>query len=117
MPQTTSPEAEGPIYRVDRFMVPEPARATFLAKVEMTHALLRRQPGFRGDVVLEQVSGPGEFNVVTMVEWEGADAMAGAREAVTAMQRSENFDPQAMFAQLGIRADLANYRAISRGGD
>ena len=117
MPETTTPAADDPIYRVDKFAVPDSARAPLLAKIEMTHALLRQQPGFRADVVLEQISGPGEFNVVTMVEWDGPDVIAAARAAVMAMQRSEGFDPQAMFARLGIRADLANYRAISRGGD
>lgn len=117
MPETTTRAAEGPIYRVDKFAVPDSARGALMARIEMTHALLRQQPGFRRDLVLEQISGPGEFNVVTMVEWDGPDAIVAARAAVTAMHRGDGFDPQVMFARLGIRADLANYRAIARGSD
>jgi hypothetical protein len=46
------------IYRVDTFIVPAPAKEAFLAKVRATHALLRTLPGFKQDVLLEQISGP-----------------------------------------------------------
>lgn len=57
------------IYRVD-FVVPDHAREEFINRVRRTHELLRTQPGFLQDFVLEQSSGPGEFNFVTVVEWE-----------------------------------------------
>jgi len=50
------------IYRVDKFVVPSTAREEFLHKVRRTHAVLKAQPGFLQDFVLEQSSGPGEFN-------------------------------------------------------
>jgi heme-degrading monooxygenase HmoA len=56
------------IYRVDKFVVPDRAREEFLHKVRRTHELRRTLPGFLQDFVLEQSSGPGEFNVVTIVE-------------------------------------------------
>ena len=99
-------------YRVDKFVVPEAARKEFLARVFQTHAVLRRQPGFVSDLLLELTSGPGEFNFVTVAEWESEDFVAGARAAVQAMHRSQNFDPQELFQRLGIEPDLGNYHRI-----
>ncbi len=98
------------VYRVDKFVVPGHARQEFLNKVHATHDLLRLQAGFVQDNILEQASGPGEFNFVTIVEWENAEAMEPARLAVTALHNRMNFDPHELFARLGIRADLANYK-------
>jgi hypothetical protein len=66
------------IFRVDKFVVPVNAREEFLGKVPATHAVLRTQPGFVRDAILEQSSGPGEFNFVTIVEWENSGAIDGA---------------------------------------
>ncbi len=48
---------EQPFYRIDRFVVPDAARAEFIGRVRMTHAVLRQQPGFVRDALLEH---PGE---------------------------------------------------------
>jgi heme-degrading monooxygenase HmoA len=101
------------LYRTDKFVVPAAAREEFLTRVFQTHEVLRKQPGFLQDFLLEQVSGPGEFNFVTIAEWESEDFVAGARAAVQALHRSMNFDPQELFARLGIKADLANYQRVA----
>lgn len=54
------------IYRVDKFSVPQAAKDEFLKRVRDTHHVLRRQPGFIRDTLLEQVAGPGQFNIVTI---------------------------------------------------
>jgi heme-degrading monooxygenase HmoA len=70
------------MYRVDKFSVPAHARREFLEKVHATRELLRSQAGFAQDFILEQASGSGEFNFVTIVEWENAEAMEpGSRRA------------------------------------
>ncbi len=98
------------MFRVDKFSVPAQARAEFLEKVQETHVLLRSLPGFIRDAVLEQAADTGEFNFVTIVEWENAEAMVPARQAVAGLHARLNFDPHELFARLGIRADLGNYR-------
>ncbi|MEC9244191.1 antibiotic biosynthesis monooxygenase [Nitratireductor rhodophyticola] len=108
----TAPSANA-IYRVDKFAVPAPAREEFLERVSATHALLRQQAGFLGDIILEQASGPGEFNFVTMVEWEGPEAIARAGEAVARMHSETGFDRHEMMDRLGIRADIANYQSLA----
>ncbi|HET8761751.1 MAG TPA: antibiotic biosynthesis monooxygenase [Nitrospiria bacterium] len=100
------------VYRVDQFVVPDSAREEFLGKVRGTHRLLKAQPGFVRDVVLEQTAGPGRFNFVTLVEWRSQSAMDAAKAVVTAAHAKSGFNPQELFARLGIQADIANYTAI-----
>ena len=66
------------IFRVDKFVSPAHGREEFLTRVQATHEILRTRAGFVRDAVLEQTSGPGEFNFVTIVEWENSDAIEGA---------------------------------------
>jgi heme-degrading monooxygenase HmoA len=100
------------IYRVDKFVVPSSAREEFLVKVRRTHEVLKAQPGFLQDFVLEQSSGPGEFNFVTLVEWASQEAVENARAAVGALHRGMNFDAKELFARTGIKADVANYSRL-----
>jgi heme-degrading monooxygenase HmoA len=98
-----------PLYRVDKFVVPEHGRDEFLGRVATTHALLRSQDGFVRDFILEQQSGPGEFNIVTFVEWSSRDAIGRVSAAVAKLHQDIGFDRQEMFSRLGIKADIANY--------
>ncbi|AXK81021.1 antibiotic biosynthesis monooxygenase [Pseudolabrys taiwanensis] len=97
------------VYRVDKFVVPAAARAEFMTRIATIKGLIDAQPGCRQNLVLEQVSGPGAFNVVTFVEWESADALENAKTAVTVRYKEMNFNPQDLIARLGITADMANY--------
>lgn len=101
------------IYRVDKFIVPQTAREEFLKRVHDTHRVLRHQPGFIRDALLEQIAGPGKFNIVTVAEWENQDAMDTARAAVMKAHAESGFNPQETMARLGIEADIANYKPIS----
>lgn len=101
------------MYRVDEFAVPSSAREEFLDTASRTHALLRTQLGFVQDMVLEQSGGPGDFNFVTIVEWESSAAIESARAAVTAMHQQINLDPQEVVARLGVRADIASYLRLA----
>lgn len=98
------------VFRVDKFIVPMAARSTFIAKLRETHELLRRQPGFVRDFILEQASGPGKYNVVTLVEWADQASIEAAKAAVIDMQSRTRFNPREMFTKLNITADLATYR-------
>jgi quinol monooxygenase YgiN len=97
------------VYRIDKFIVPPRARQEFLAKVFETHDLLGAMEGCLQNLVLEQVSGTGQHNIVTVVEWADADALEKAKSALMNKRTQDNFDPQEMFARLGIEADPANY--------
>jgi len=103
----------GEFYRIDKFAVPEAAREEFLMNVLKTHEVLQAQQGFISHQVLEQVSGPGEFNFVTIAQWESAEVIERVKAAVQAAHRARNFNPQALFQRLGIRADIANYKPVA----
>jgi heme-degrading monooxygenase HmoA len=96
-------------YRIDKFVVPNLAREEFWTHVRRTHSVLRNQHGFLGDALLEQHSGPGRFNVVTMVRWSSADDLGSARSAVEQSHQEAGFRPAEFFQRVGIEADLANY--------
>lgn len=104
-----------PLYRVDKFIVPPDARDEFLARVHDTHAVLRRQEGFVRDMILEQQSGPGAFNIVTVVEWTNADVVGRVSEAVARHHAEIGFDRNETMARLGITADIANYARVAAG--
>ena len=101
-----------PLYRIDRFVVPYAARAEFIGRVRMTHEVLRRQPGFVRDLLVEHGGNPGESVIVTIAEWRNLATTEGARAAVTALHARENFNPQEFFARAGIRAEPGNFRPL-----
>lgn len=100
------------VYRVDKFVVPEAAREEFLTKIVETHQLLRRQPGFIRDVILEQVAGPGKFNIVTIAEWKDRQSIDAARAVVQRAHAKKGFSPRELMDRLGIEADIADYRPV-----
>ncbi|MER8375627.1 antibiotic biosynthesis monooxygenase [Mesorhizobium sp. M1406] len=112
MSKTSQNVNGGSVFRVDKFVVPAAAREEILAKVRTTHELLRLQQGFVQDFVLEQFSGPGEFNLVTIVEWENQTAVDRVVPIVTAEHARAGFNRQETIARLGVRADIANYQRI-----
>lgn len=112
MSENPTTDESGRIYRVDKFIVPIRARKEFIDGVRTTHELLRTLPGFVQDFILEQSAGPGMFNFVTLAEWEDAASIEAARTAVRTMHEKMSFSPRDVMTQLGIEADLGNYRRI-----
>ena len=101
------------VFRVDKFAVPHAAMPAFMARVRQAQEALGAQPGRIRNLVLEQEGGPGEFNVVTLTEWESAQAMAAARDVMAEQFRREGFDPETFRRSLGIRADVGTYRPVA----
>lgn len=97
------------LFRVDKFAVPAASLSAFLARVHNVDRLLAKQTGCRQNLVPTQSEGPGEFNVVTIVEWASAEAMAQAKATMQAHYASEGFDPPAFMKSLGVRGDLSVY--------
>ncbi|MDQ0315887.1 antibiotic biosynthesis monooxygenase family protein [Amorphus orientalis] len=106
------PRSTNAIVRVDKFDVPATARDSFIARVGETHAILDTLDGCLENLVLEQVAGDGVFNIVTVVKWRDEAAYEAARETMRARREASGFNPQKTFAELGIRADLGNYRIV-----
>lgn len=111
-----SPSSRSPqhLYRIDKFRVPPAAREEFLEFVQDIQSFLGSLAGFVRDAIFEQASGPGTFNFVTLVEWESAEAVEGAKKAVEARFKENGFNPQEFRARLEIEADVAIYQEAPR---
>ncbi len=68
-------------------------------------------PGCQQNLVLTQTGGPGEFNVVTVVEWASTQAIVAAQDVMQKRYAEEGFDPAAFMRRLGVRADLGLYNS------
>ena len=97
------------VFRVDRFVVPDGAVEEFMIGVHRTHRLLREQPGFRYDLLLEGERTAGTTRIVTVVAWADEPSIAAARAAVREMQREAGFSPADTFTRLGIDAEIGTY--------
>lgn len=100
------------MYRLDRFVVPHPAREEFLARVKATHRVLNEQPGFIQDFLLEQPHDDNTFILATVVEWENASFIDSARAVVKEMHQKSGFNAQETIARLGIKAEMGSYQRI-----
>ena len=104
--------ATAPFFRIDKFIVPGAARQAFIDAVDDTDSVMRRQPGFVRHDLLEQVGGPGEYNFVTVAEWESDAVIPTVAAAIARHHAIRCFDRNAFFARHGIRADIATYRML-----
>ena len=106
----SSPTA--PVYRVDIFNVPEPARRRFLDRVEENHRVLRTIPGFIEDHILERPGGPGASTIVTIAKWTDEDAVLRAKSTMGAWHRKTGFKPQELMRELGVEAAIGEFRPV-----
>ena len=111
---TVPPGSSGSsVFRIDKFVVPSAAMPSFRSRVKSVRRILATLPGCKQNLVLTQTGGPGEFNVVTVVEWADAEAVQNAKAHMDAHYAKEGFDPQSFMKSLGIRGDLALYTEVA----
>ncbi len=101
------------IVRVNRFSVPSEARDEFLGLIERTHEVIRMQPGFIEDMILEQQSGTGLFNLLTVLQFEGEHVLQSVISAVARFDQAAGIDRQALTRRLGVEASVGFYRHAS----
>jgi quinol monooxygenase YgiN len=99
------------VFRVDKFIVPAPVLSTFVDQMQQIQRTLRTLPGCLRATVLTQTGGTGEFNALTLVEWENDDAVAAAQQTVQKKFAEEGFDPKGFVQRLGVRSDLGLYKS------
>jgi len=95
--------------RLDAFILPEAARAAFLAQMAANLAFIRTLPGFQGHVVLEKRAGEGAFNLVTLATWESPEALEAAGKAVRAHYQQRGLDLSGLLAGWGVQMVRADY--------
>ncbi|GGY61079.1 hypothetical protein GCM10011613_00540 [Cellvibrio zantedeschiae] len=98
--------------RVDKFVVPEAVHQQFVEKMKYLQQTLRRLPGCKSANVLSKTEGAGEYNVITLVEWENEAAIADAFSVMQQKFAEEKFDPKEFTRALGVKADLGFYKIV-----
>ena len=101
-----------PVFRIDKFVVPTDVLPSFVAQMQRVQQTLRTLPGCLRNHVLTQTGGPGEFNVITLVEWASEQAVAAAQIVVKKKFAQEGFDPVGFVQQNGVRADMGLYGSV-----
>ena len=97
------------LYRIDTFVLPEPARRKFVEVSRCTIEVLRTQPGFVRHQWFEKISGAGSVDVVTIVEWRDAQSIKSAAQAVRTLHAEMSFDAAAFARMHGILESKAVY--------
>lgn len=108
MPNESSAPAS--VFRVDKFVVPSQSISAFIERIHHVQGMLGELPGCLQKHVLIQTGDSSEFDVVTVVEWANADAVAAAQAVMQKQLASEGFDLQAFRKKLGVRGDSGMYR-------
>ena len=93
----------GGVFLVDTFTVPAAARSEFEAAMRRNREFIRTLDGFRGDAVFVRAQGDGGFDIATIAAWESPEAIARAKEQVTAYYQRIGFDMPATIARWGVR--------------
>jgi heme-degrading monooxygenase HmoA len=106
----TSTATSTSVFRIDKFVVPSQSISAFVERIHHVQRMLGEQPGCLQKHVLTQTGDSSEFDVVTVVEWASADAVAAARLVMEKQLAGEGFDIQAFRKKLGVRGDSGMYR-------
>lgn len=99
------------IFRVNRFAVPAEGREEFMMLVHRTHEVIRTQPGFVDDLILEQHSSAGPFNVLSILQFEGEHVLQPVIAAVAKSDEEAGIDRQALSRRLGVETDIGFYHS------
>lgn len=110
MPGESSAPASTSVFRIDKFVVPSQSISAFVERIHHVQRMLGEQPGCLQKHVLTQTGDSSEFDVVTVVEWASADAVAAAQAVMQKQFAVEGFDLQAFRKKLGVRGDSGMYR-------
>lgn len=102
----------GRVVRVNRFSVPEEARRQFMELLERTHRVMRAQPGFIDDMVLEQQAGAGLLSLITIIQFEGEHVLQPIIAAVARSDREAGIDRQALSRELGVETNVGFYAPV-----
>jgi heme-degrading monooxygenase HmoA len=96
---------------IDRFVVPNTAKAEFLERMKINRDFIKTLPGFIEDSAYEEV-GETESYYVTTAIWRDDDAIQKARAAVTAEYQREGFNPPEFMKKLNIKMERGVFKKL-----
>lgn len=96
---------------IDRFMVPNQAKAKFLERMRINREFIKTLPGFVEDAAYEE-AGETESRFVTVAVWQDAEAIKNAKKAVEAAYQKEGFNVPEFMEKLNIKLERGVFKRI-----
>jgi hypothetical protein len=97
---------------IDKFVIPENAKAEFFQRMNYNRDFLKKQAGFISDAAYERVDEHGNLVVVTVAIWKDEDAIAKAKVAVQEEYKRIGFNMPGMLERLRITIERATYHEV-----
>jgi len=94
---------------IDRFIVPQNAKAEFIRRMTINRNFIKDLPGFIRDEAYERTDEEGNLICITIAVWGSEAALKNAKELVQAEYRKQGFNMPAMLERLGIRMERGQY--------
>jgi hypothetical protein len=94
---------------IDKFIVPETSKASFLESAHRVQRFLKTLPGFVEGFLYEKKEGEGRCNYMTTAVWESEKAFNEAKCVVAIEFSKEGIDPQKAMNELKIERERAVY--------
>ena len=96
---------------IDRFVVPNAAKAEFLERMKINRDFIKTLPGFIEDSAYEEAGG-AESHYVTTALWRDEEAIQKAKAAVTAEYQREGFNLPEFMEKLNIKMERGVYKKL-----
>jgi heme-degrading monooxygenase HmoA len=94
---------------IDKFIVPEESKASFLEAARRSQSFVKTLPGFVEGFLYEKRDGESLFNFVTTAVWESEEALVNAKKDVAEEFKKRGFDPEATRKKLKIEMHRSVY--------
>jgi len=98
---------------IDRFIVPQNAKAEFTERMNINRSFIKQLPGFINDEAYERTNEEGNFICITIAVWASEEALKNAKERVQAEYQQQGFNLPAMLQRLDIRIERGQYNRFS----
>ena len=100
-------------FRIDRYVVPKASRDEFLVGVRKMAVFLKTLDGCVRTLAVEAPLSLETISVITIAEWDSAEAIRNAFPKVRAMHQESGNNPGANLKRLGVTAEQAEYLPIT----
>ena len=94
---------------IDKFIVPETSKASFLESAHRVQRFLKTLPGFVEGFLYEKKEGEGRYNYVTTAVWESEKAFNEAKSVAATEFSKKGIDPQKAMNELEFERERAVY--------
>jgi len=99
---------------IDRFIIPQSAKAEFTERMQINRHFISKLPGFVRDDVYERMGEDGSLLCITIAVWANEAMLKNARELVQAEYQREGFNLPALLERLGIRMERGQYSRLNK---